>query len=142
MSKTREFIDSWFRRVWSEQDTAAIDEIFVPDGKAEGLGVDDRTGAEGFKQFHAAVCEQFADISITVDKIIERDKWTSTLCTFRSKRKDTGEQIETTGSMWFRLTDGKIAEVYNHWDYLGLFERMHPLPSNALEKGLRGEKIV
>ena len=142
MSKTREFIDSWFRRVWSEQDTAAIDEIFVPDGKAEGLGEDSRVGPEGFKRFHAAVCEQFADISITVDKIIERDKWTSTLCTFRSKRKDTGEAVETTGSMWFRITDGKIAEVYNHWDYLGLFERMHLLPSNTLEKGLRGEKIV
>lgn len=142
MSTTREFIDTWFHRVWTEQDTSAIEEMFVPDGRTEGLGEDIGGGPDGFKKFHAEVCGLFDDIVITVDRIIERDKWVSSLCTFRSKRRDTGEAVETTGSMWFRIADGKIAEVYNHWDYLGLFESMKLLPRHSLERGLRGEKIA
>ncbi len=142
MSTTRDFIDTWFHRVWTEQDTSAIDEMLVPDGTAEGLGENHREGPEGFKKFHSDVCAMFVDIVITVDKILERDKWVSTLCTFRSKRRDTGEPVETTGSMWFRISDGKITEVYNHWDYVGLFESMKLLPQHTLERGLRGEKIA
>ena len=32
MSTSREVIETWFRRVWTEEDSSAIEELFVPDG--------------------------------------------------------------------------------------------------------------
>ncbi|MFY9558504.1 MAG: hypothetical protein WAV47_27720 [Blastocatellia bacterium] len=37
MITSREVMETWFRRVWTEENPKAIEELFVPDGQARGL---------------------------------------------------------------------------------------------------------
>ena len=73
MTPKRGTIETWFQRVWKEEDAHAIDELFVVDGKARGLGDNTLIGPKDFKIFHATLCNLLSDITITVDKSLEEE---------------------------------------------------------------------
>lgn len=142
MESNREVMETWFRRVWAELDVAAIDEMFVSDGEARGLGANVLIGPEGFKTFHAALCSQLSDIKISIDHSIESGNWLSTICTLRAISNTTKEMVEMTGSVEVRIEGGKLREAYNHWDFLGLFTQLGMFPSGSFERSLGGEKSI
>ena len=142
MSTCREVLETWFRRVWTEQDANAIDEMFVPDGAARGLGANVRFGPAEFRAFHSALCRQLTDIVITIDKSIEEGDWISAVCTLRARSRETARPIEITGSVMIKISDGKLLEAYNHWDFIGIFSQLELLPTNTFEKALAGETII
>jgi SnoaL-like polyketide cyclase len=142
MSTCKEVLQTWFRRVWSEEDSAAIDELFVPDGEARGLGGHTLIGPEGFKQFHSALCAQLTDFVITIDKSLEVDDWISAICTLRARSRESQAPVEITGSVMIRIADGKLMEAYNHWDFIGMFAQLGLLPTTTFERALGGEKLV
>src|SRR4051794_24957089 len=102
MSALRDVVETWFRRVWAEEDASAIDELFVPEGQARGLGANTLVGPKDFKQFHAALCAQLSEIVITVDKSLEEGDWISVICTLRAKGSKTGTPVAITGSVMVR----------------------------------------
>ena len=142
MSNCKGVLETWFQRVWGDQDSAAIDELFIPDGEVRGLGANDLIGPEGFKQFHSALRGQLTDFVITIDKSLEDGEWISAICTLRAKSRETGTPIEITGSVMVRIADCKITEAYNHWDFIGMFGQLGLLPTDTFAKALSGEKIV
>jgi hypothetical protein len=142
MGSSREFIETWFYRVWAKEDPAAIEELFIPDGEARGLGANVLVGPEGFKQFHSALLSLLSDIVITVDKCIESGEWASAVCTVRAKSRKTGTPVILTGSVMTRIVDGKLIESYNHWDFLGMFSQLGLLPGETFERALSGNKVI
>lgn len=142
MSTRREVLETWFRRVWTEEDASAIDELFIPDGHARGLGANVLIGPEGFKQFHSALRGLLSDFVITIDKSFEVDDWVAAICTLRAKSRQSGTPIEITGQVMIRIADGKLTEAYNHWDFLGIFSQLGLLPTQTFEKALGGEKLI
>ena len=142
MSTSREVMETWFRRVWNEEDSNAIEELFIPDGHARGLGANVLIGPQGFKQFHTALCKLLSDFVITIDRSVESGEWISTVCTLRAKAQRSGAPIEFTGSVMVRIADGKLTEAYNHWDFLSLFCQLGLLPAGTFEKALGGEKVI
>lgn len=142
MSTSREVMETWFRRVWTEEDSAAIEELFIPDGQAQGLGENVLIGPEGFKQFHSALRGLLSDFVITVDKSIESGDWLSALCTLRARSRQSGAPVAITGSVMVRIADGKLTEAYNHWDFLGLFSQLGLLPSGTFGRAISGEKVI
>jgi ketosteroid isomerase-like protein len=142
MSKSHEVMETWFRRVWTEEDCTAIDELFIPDGEARGLGANVLIGPDGFKQFHSALCGLLSNFAITIDKSVESGDWLAVVCTLRAKSRRSGDPIEMTGSVVIRIVDGKLTEAYNHWDFLGMFSQLGLLPTETFEKALGGEKII
>ena len=142
MSTCKEVLETWFRRVWTEQDASAIDELFVPDGAARGLGGNVLIGPTGFREFHSALRVLLTDFVITIDKSIEEGDWISAVCTLRATAKQSGTPIEITGSVMIRISDGKLMEAYNHWDFLGMFAQLGYLPTNTFERALGGETII
>ena len=142
MSKSREVIETWFHRVWTKEDSNAIEELFIPDGKAKGLGANPRVGPEGFKQFHSALRGLLCDFVITIDKTVEEGDWISVVCTLRAKSRRSGDPIEITGQTMVRIVDGKLTEAYNHWDFLRMYGQLGVLPTDTCERALGGEKII
>ena len=142
MQTSREVMETWFHRVWTEEDSAAIEELFVPDGQARGLGANVLIGPEGFKQFHSALRGLLSNFMITIDKSIESGDWISAVCTLRAKSRRSGTPVTITGSVMVRIVDGKLMEAYNHWDFLGLFSQLELLPGETFERALSGEKII
>ena len=142
MSTAREVMETWFHRVWTEEDSAAIEELFVPDGEARGLGANVLIGPDGFKQFHSALRRLLSDFVITIDKSIESGDWISAVCTLRAKARSSGAPVTITGSVMVRIVDGKLMEAYNHWDFLGLFSQLELLPRETFERALSGKKSI
>lgn len=142
MSTNIEVLETWFRRVWTEEDSAAIDELFIPDGEARGLGANHLIGPEGFKQFHSALCGLLSDFVITIDRSLEVEDWISAVCTLRARSESSGDPIEITGQVMIRIADGKLTEAYNHWDFLGIFSQLGLLPTDTFERALGGEKLI
>src|SRR5262245_39829165 len=142
MSSKRDVMQTWFDRVWTQQDTRAIEELFVPDGHARGLGANVLVGPEGFKQFHAALSALLADFVITIDKSVESGDWLSVVCTLRAKDRKSNLPVTITGSVMVRIEDGKLLEAYNHWDFIGLFTQLGLLSSGTFEKALAGVRVV
>jgi|SRR5215216_168975 len=142
MTTPREVIEAWFYRVWTKEDSTAIEELFIPDGEARGLGANVLIGPEGFKQFHSSLCGLLSDFVIMIDKSIESGDWISAVCTLRAKGRQSGEADEITGSVMVRIVDGKLTEAYNHWDFLGLFSQLELLPRDTFERALSGKKVI
>lgn len=142
MSEARDVLETWFRRVWKEEDPTAIDDLFVPDGQARGLGANVLIGPAGFKQFQSALLVLLSNIVITIDKFIEFDDWSSVVCSLNARDRRTGKPVTITGSVMVRIVDGKITEGYNHWDFLGLFSQLGLLPAGSFERALAGAKVV
>ena len=142
MSTSREVIETWFRRVWTEEDSTAIEELFVPDGEARGLGANALIGPQGFKQFHSALRGLLGDFVITIDKSIEVGDWIAAVCTLLAKSRKSGARVQITGAVMIRIVDGKLTEAYNHWDFLGMFSQLGLLPTETFEKALGGEKVM
>lgn len=142
MSTLREVMETWFHRVWTEEDSSAIEELFIPDGKARGLGANALIGPQGFKQFHSALRGLLSDFVITMDQCVESGDWISAVCTLRAKSRRSGKPIEFTGSVMIRIANGRLMEAYNHWDFLGMFCQLGLLPEGTFEKALGGEKVI
>jgi hypothetical protein len=142
MTVKRKVIETWFQRVWNERDATAIDELFVVNGEARGLGDNSLFGPKDFKVFHATLCALLSDIVITVDKSIEENDWISAICTLKAKSQKTGEPIGMTGHVLVKVKEGQLVEAYNHWDFIALFSQLGSLPPKCFERGLAGEKIA
>lgn len=137
-----ETIDAWFRRVWTEREPGAIEEMFRPEGIARGLGANLLFGPNEFGQFRDALGALFTDITVTVDHHIEQDDWISCICTFRATTTETGTPVTATGSTMVRIVDGILVEAYNHWDFISIFEGAGYFPPNGFMTALSGKRIA
>ena len=136
-----EILETWFQRVWSEEDVAAIDEMFVKDGRAVGLGAQTRVGEsefrehemlgpDEFKVFQKALLGLVRDVTISVTHSMTSGEWMCALCVFQGTSRKTGERVLMTGTVYGRFSDDQIIEAFNHFDFLSLFQQL-----GSLEKG-------
>ena len=47
-----------------------------------------------------------------------------------------------TGSVLVRMKGGQLAEAYNHWDFMGLYQQLGLLPDDAFERCLSGDQVA
>ncbi|MEP4987312.1 MAG: nuclear transport factor 2 family protein [Paracoccaceae bacterium] len=83
MSGHREVLETWFRRVWAEEDAGAIDEMMAPGTPARGLGSQTHIGPAGFKGFQQGLLALVSDVEIKIDKSMEDGDWIFALVHFR-----------------------------------------------------------
>ena len=141
----REVCETWFRRVWREQDELAIDEMLMPSTKARGL--DDRVrpprvGPDDFKQFHRAMLALIDDVQVDIEHLISEGSRTSALCRMVAKDRKTGKSVEMYGQVFLEIADDKIVDAHNNFDFLSLFEQLGLLQSGTFSKCLAGEKVA
>jgi steroid delta-isomerase-like uncharacterized protein len=137
MSKeNRALIRRWFKEVWDKGRAEAIDEMFAPAGVAHGLSGDEAVrGPEGFKAFHRSFREAFPDVSVkVVDTVTEGDK-IAARCLVRATHKGgslgfaaTHKPVEFEGILIARIKGGKIAESWNNFDFLRLYQQLDLVP--------------
>ena len=142
MSEKRQVFETWFQRVWTEEDPAAIDELFRADAAAMGLGAHPVQGPAKFRLFQSTLCELITDIAVSIDKTVEQGEWISLAFTFCGVAKSTGEPVKTTASLFGRIEDGQICECYNFFDFMTLWGQLGFKPENTFEQGLSGQKVV
>lgn len=141
MATHRQVLETWFRRVWTECDEIAIDEMFRPKTTARGLGEQDRLGPDQFKEFHRLFLKLMEEFHVGIDHAMQSGSYLSALCTLHAKQKTTGKDVQMSGNVWIKVEDGQITDAYNHFDFIGLYQQLGLMPEGCFESCLNGEKI-
>jgi steroid delta-isomerase-like uncharacterized protein len=113
------------------------DELFAPNfvyhDPASG---EDWRGPESVKQFAAMMRVAFPDLRYTVeDQIAEGDKVATRYTANGTHQGElmgiapTGNRVEITGISITRIEDGKIEEIWENYDTLGMMQQLGVIPS-------------
>ncbi len=112
------------------------DELFAPDFVYHDPAGGELRGPESVKGYAAMLRAAFPDLHQTVeDQIAEGDKvayrWTA-----RGTHEGelmgiapTGKRVEFTGIAVARLADGRIEEIWENYDALGMMQQLGVVPS-------------
>lgn len=115
----------WFNDVWNNDDERAIEELMTETAFAHGIISDgDDHGARGFKKFFRDFRSQFQDIHIDVDNVVVEDNMESARTTVHATHIPTGRPVTFGGICMARIENGKIAEAWNHYDFLDMYQQI------------------
>ncbi len=135
--ENKALIRRWFEEVWNKGRSEAIDEMFAEEAVAHGLA--DAGGAElrgptGFKPFFERFRAAFPDISVVVEETIAEGDLVAARCTVRGKHQSdslgfaaTQQPVEFSGMAFVRVSDGKIVEAWNNFDFMAMFQQLGAL---------------
>jgi steroid delta-isomerase-like uncharacterized protein len=125
--------------IFQQGNLAVADEIVTPDFviHSPGLPPQMQRGAEGVKQFAAAIRNAFPnDLRITHDdtisagdKVVIRWSSTGTHNGVFMGIPPTGKPTTVTGIDIFRIAGGKLGELWQNWDQLGLLQQIGAIPA-------------
>jgi len=122
----------FYEEVWDRGNTDFAFEVFADDYvRHDFRATDPVPGPAGQKRiaddFHAA----FPDLGVTVDLIVGEDdfvvgRWTAsgTHLGAWGGLEPTGRRSTFSAANFFRFENGKVAEIWNHRDDLGLQEQL------------------
>ena len=140
-SDNASLVRRWFDEVWNSGRAEAIDEMFAEEGVAHGLT--DESGAElrgpaHFRVFHRQFREAFPDIEVVVEDTVSEGDKVAARCTVRGRHrgdslgfKATDSPVEFTGMSFVRISDGKIVEAWNNFDFMSMFQQLNVLRLDA-----------
>ena len=118
-------LQRWFDEVWNNGNENAIDQLMAHDSTARGILADDHPkGAEGFKLFFNDFRNQFHDIKVGVEDVISQDGMEAARTTVTAIHTETAKKVTFSGMCMVRIADGKIAEAWNNYDFLNLYEQL------------------
>ena len=115
----------WFDKVWNKDDENAIDELMTHDSKAIGILAEDQPGgAAGFKVFFNDFRGQFHNVNVAVDDVITQDDIEAARTTVSAIHTASARQVTFSGMCMVRVSQGKIAEAWNNYDFLNLYQQL------------------
>ncbi len=115
----------WFDEVWNKGDEHAIDRLMTSESPAKGIiGDDQPKGADGFKIFFNDFRNQFRDIKVEVEDVISQDDIESARTTVSAIHVETGKNVTFSGMCMVKVDNGKIAEAWNNYDFLNLYQQL------------------
>jgi predicted ester cyclase len=112
----------WFNEVWNQANENAIDKFLTTDVMAHGLT--DERGPEGFKTFYRNFTSQFSEINIEVEDVIVQGDMEVSRCNVRATETASGKPVQFTGTCMAHIKDGKIAEAWNHYDFMTMYQQL------------------
>jgi steroid delta-isomerase-like uncharacterized protein len=114
------------------------EELFAPDFVRFGAGPHQESGVEELKQFFVMLHSGFPDFQSTVeelfsegDKIVLRFRFRGTHQGEFMGIAPTGKQVTMAGIDIFRIADGKITELWNQEDVLGMMQQLGAIPGEG-----------
>ena len=128
-------IREWFEQLWNQKKIETIDRLFAADGIAHGLSGDVMKGPEGFRPFFSTFAEAFPDLHIDIVRAIVQGEFVvvHTHVTGRHEGHTlgfaaTGRNATFEGVTIARIVDGKIAEGWNFYDFLSMYQQLGVIP--------------
>jgi steroid delta-isomerase-like uncharacterized protein len=122
----------FYEEVWNAGNVDFAYHVFADDYVRHDLRPTEGVpGAEGQKQIAAAFRSAFPDLIFAVDLVMgEGDcvaaRWTAagTHTGAWAGQEPTGRSMRFSGVNLFRFRDGKVVEIWNHRDDLGLMQQL------------------
>ena len=115
----------WFDEVWNNGDKNAIDQILAADLEVHGLVMEPgQKGAEGFKTFYENFRKEFHNIVVNVEDSISEDDVQAVRATVNATHTASNKNVNFSGMCMARIEDGKIAEAWNNFDFLEMYQQL------------------
>ena len=124
---------------WNEGNVDAFDDVYASDYVMhDSMGDRDLAGV---KEMVEAVRSGTTDLEIRIDEAFGREDrvvmrytlgGTNTGPSFLTE-EPTGNSWETSGIGIYRFEDGKVAEQWNTFDYLGVLQQLGLIPAQPAE---------
>jgi steroid delta-isomerase-like uncharacterized protein len=122
----------FYDEVWRHGNLDVADEIFAPDYVRHDLRPTEAPpGPEGQKRIAGAFRAAFPDLRFDVEILIAEDEYVAARWTASGTHsrewggiEPTGRFVEFSGVNVFRLDGGRVVELWNHRDDLGLREQL------------------
>ncbi len=128
-------LNRWFEEVWNQNQEDSIEKLMTTDSHAHGiLSADQPKGVAGFKIFYQGFKAQFDNIRITVKDVISQDDMECTLTDVTAKHRETGKNVKFSGQCLVRVEGGKIAEAWNHYDFLDMHQQLGQVLTPMVEE--------
>ena len=132
VEENRSLVRRFYDRVWNRGDVEVATDVFAPDYVRHDLRpARALAGGAGQAKIAAEFRAAFPDLRIVVDLILAEDdlvaaRWTTegTNTGAWGGRPATGEHVAFSGVNIFRFRDGKVVELWNHRDDLGLQKQL------------------
>jgi steroid delta-isomerase-like uncharacterized protein len=123
--------------VFNQGKLELADQIYAPDFAWHSPGIPPNLprGPEGVKQFVTVVRAAFPDLHLTVeeslgegDKVVNRWVFRGTHQGEFAGIPPTGKQVTLTGIDIWRISGGKLVELRQELDFLGLLQQLGAVP--------------
>jgi len=137
-----EMMETWFQRVWHEEDLDAIDEMMDATVSVIGLQKTPQVGPGVFRVFAQALLVHIKDIKITIEQFVEQGDWCSMLMHISATGRDTGAPVSFSGLAMVRIVNERFAEAYNYIDFIELYEQIGVMPKDTMARCLGGTSLT
>ncbi len=122
--------------VWNNRNYSAANQLFAED-YVEHTVLGDFVGADEFIQYISGFHSAFPDIKFKVHSLLAEGDLVAARWTASGTHKGnfqgippSGEEHDTAGMTMFRFANGKIVEVWGHWDRFGLLQQLGAIPAS------------
>jgi len=123
--------------MWNKVNLDLADEFFSSDFVGhDPFSSEEIRGPEGFKQYVATGRASLPDLHMRIeDQIAEGDRVATRYVISGTHDGEmegipaTGKQVEVSGTGIDRISGGKIAESWEHYDALGMLQQLGVIPS-------------
>ena len=134
--QNKSIVRRWIEEGWNKGNVAVVDQFYTPDVVQHDPGSPAPvTSSAALKQYVSVFLTAIPDLHFEIDDLIAEGDKVAWRFTSRGTQTGpllnlppTGKSSIVTGMVFFRLTDGKIAEVWVNIDNLGLLQQLGVIP--------------
>jgi steroid delta-isomerase-like uncharacterized protein len=131
-AENKELVRRFYEEVWVNGNLEVADEVFAPDYvRHDFRATDALPGPEGQKKIAAEFRAAFPDLRFEVELLVADGdyvvgRWTASGTNLGpwGSLEPTGRTVTFSAANIFRFEDGKVAELWNHRDDLGLMQQV------------------
>jgi steroid delta-isomerase-like uncharacterized protein len=121
----------FYEEVWAKGNVDVADELFADDYVRHDFRPGNPTGPEGQKEIARAFRAAFPDLAFDIDFLIADGEFVAGRWTASGTHLGpwggvaaTGKPMRFSAINVFRFSDGKVVELWNHRDDLGLMQQL------------------
>lgn len=123
-------------RLWNERDPSVIEELFLPDGCAEGLNGKPIIGPKEFRAFWSMLAGAIEQTSCEIEHIMTHGEEALLVASFRGLHRDSKAEVHMRFAAHAIVRDGKIVDATNVLDALALLQQIGKAERDALPAAL------
>ena len=130
-NQNKALVERFYEQVWRNGNLDVADELFADDYVRHDFRPGNPAGPEGQKEIARAFRVAFPDLSFEIDFVLADGDFVAGRWTASGTHLGPWAGVEPTGKPMrfsainvFRFSDGKVVELWNHRDDLGLMEQL------------------